>query len=111
MTVVRESGTLGDRVDPLPAGPFPQIERYECLERLGEGATAVVYRAWDRQVGRPVALKMLRETGQLSLRARRRFLRESQVLASIAHPHVVTLHDVGDVGGELYLVMELVPGR
>jgi tetratricopeptide (TPR) repeat protein/tRNA A-37 threonylcarbamoyl transferase component Bud32 len=90
---------------------LPEIPRYEILERLGQGATAIVYRARDRELHRQVALKVLRETTALSEVARQRFRRESQAAASLSHPRLITVYDAGEVQGRLYLVMELVEGR
>jgi serine/threonine-protein kinase len=93
------------------AGGAPRIPRYDVQTRLGEGATAIVYRAWDRELKRPVALKALRETAGLSEIARQRFRREAQAAASLGHPNVVTVYDAGEADGRLYLVLELVEGR
>ena len=89
----------------------PNLERYEVRERLGEGATAIVYRAFDRQLNRPVALKVLRDTLGMSELARQRFRREAQAAAGLSHPNIVTVHDAGETDGRLYLVMELCEGR
>jgi predicted Ser/Thr protein kinase len=97
--------------DAETAAGGPDLTRYEVRERLGEGASAVVYRAWDRQLNRPVALKVLRDLAGLSETARERFHREARAAAGLSHPNVVTVHDAGDQGGRLYLVMELVEGR
>jgi predicted Ser/Thr protein kinase len=92
-------------------GGIPEIPRYEIQDRLGEGVTSVVYRAWDRQLGRPVALKVLRENVGLSGVARERFDREARATAGISHPHVMVVYDSGEHAGRLYLVMEYVSGR
>jgi tRNA A-37 threonylcarbamoyl transferase component Bud32 len=92
-------------------GDAPRLARYEARDRLGEGATAVVYRAWDRQLHRPVALKVLRDLAGLSQVARERFHREAQAAAGLSHPNVVTIYDAGEHDGRLFLVMELVEGR
>jgi formylglycine-generating enzyme required for sulfatase activity/tRNA A-37 threonylcarbamoyl transferase component Bud32 len=89
----------------------PQLSRYEVREKLGEGATAVVYRAWDRELKRPVALKVLRDVVALSQVARERFHREAEAAAGMAHPNVLQVYDAGDAGGQLYIVMELSEGR
>jgi tRNA A-37 threonylcarbamoyl transferase component Bud32 len=89
----------------------PEIRRYEIRSRLGEGATAIVYGAWDRELRRPVALKVLREGSGWSDLQRQRFEREAQTAASLSHPNVVTVYDVGEAQGRLYLVMELVEGK
>jgi tetratricopeptide (TPR) repeat protein/tRNA A-37 threonylcarbamoyl transferase component Bud32 len=90
---------------------IPDLPRYEVRERIGEGATAIVYRAWDRDLKRVVALKVLRESAGLSEVARVRFRREAQAAAGLVHPHVVTVYDAGEAGGMLYIVMELLEGR
>jgi hypothetical protein len=85
--------------------------RYRLLEPLGAGGMGVVYTALDTKLQRKVAVKRLRETGGPSSdRRRARVLREAQLLASLSHPNVLTVHDVGGVEGELYVVMELVDG-
>ncbi|HYE98292.1 MAG TPA: protein kinase [Planctomycetota bacterium] len=85
--------------------------RYEVSARLGEGATALVYRAWDRELKRPVALKVLKDSASFSEIARQRFRREAQAAAALSDPRVVRVHDAGEAEGRLYLVMELVDGR
>ncbi len=94
-----------------PSRPFPTFTRYEVRAVLGEGATSVVYSAWDRELHRPVAIKLLRETAGLSELARQRFRREAQAAAGMAHPNVVTLYDAGEQDGRPYLVLELVEGK
>jgi serine/threonine-protein kinase len=89
----------------------PALTRYEFKERVGEGATAVVYHARDRQLDRPVALKLLREEVSLDPLGRERFRREVEALKRLSHPNVVALYDAGEAGGRLFLVMELVRGR
>jgi tRNA A-37 threonylcarbamoyl transferase component Bud32 len=89
----------------------PELTRYEIRGRIGEGATAVVYRAWDRELKRAVAVKVLKERAAMSELARQRFRRESQAAAGLSHPNLVPVYDVGEEGGRLFLVMELVEGR
>lgn len=109
----RDRETLGYS-DPVPAPPsaeLPNIPRYEILERLGEGGTAVVFRAHDRELRRPVALKIQRPGIARSEIARERFRREAQAVAGLTHPNVVMVHDASEADGRPYLVMELVDGR
>lgn len=107
--------TPGD-VDPAPqepaAPPLPLLlaHRYRIGEPLGEGAVSIVHRGVDEELGRPVAIKVLRESFTLQTAARERFLREAKALARMDHPHVVKVHDVGEEEGRLYLVLELVEG-
>ena len=85
--------------------------RYQIETRLGEGAVAVVYRAMDRELQRPVAIKVLRQVSALNDIARKRFHREAQVAGGLSHPNIIAVHDSGEVGGQPYLVMELVEGH
>jgi predicted Ser/Thr protein kinase len=94
---------------PLPDG-LPDIPRYTIGERLGEGSAAVVYRGWDRELGRPVALKVLRDTADVRRSLRVRFHREAKIAAGLNHPNIVRVYDLGEVDGRLFMVMELVEG-
>jgi tRNA A-37 threonylcarbamoyl transferase component Bud32 len=87
------------------------FSRYEVREKVGEGASAVVYRAWDRDLNRLVALKVLKESQALVDVSRQRFRRESQAAAGLSHPNVVPVYDVGEENGRLFIVMEFVEGR
>jgi Tfp pilus assembly protein PilF len=69
----------------------------------------VVYRALDTKLNRPVAIKLLSDD-LADAAARRRFQREAQTASSLNHPHIVTVHDVGEVDGRQYLVTEFVDG-
>jgi len=89
----------------------PGFERYELLDVLGEGAMSVVHRGRDRQLGRSVAVKVLREGLFSHSVLRERFTREAQALARLDHPHIVKVFDAGSDGGRAWLVMELVPGE
>ncbi|MBI2931494.1 MAG: protein kinase [Planctomycetes bacterium] len=82
-------------------------ERYELLDELGRGGTAVVYRARDRMLGREVAIKFLRHEEGVRPEVMARLKREAQAIAALEHPHLVRVYDVLEDG----LVMELVPGR
>jgi len=89
----------------------PGLSRYEIRQRVGEGATAVVYHAWDRKENRPVALKLLREEVSLDPVGRERFQRELEAARALSHPNLVVVHESGIAGGRPFLVMELVKGR
>src|SRR3954454_9402775 len=81
--------------------------RFEVRGTLGSGSAGIVYRAFDSQLGREVALKLLR---QASGRDLYRFKKEFRALADIVHPNLVTLHELHAVDGEWYFTMELVEG-
>src|SRR6185503_11062593 len=93
------------------AAPPPALSRFEIQDVVGQGATAVVYRARDRQLNRTVAVKVLRDMPGMNEVVRERFRREGQAAAGLAHPNVVTVYDAGEEGGVSYLIMELVEGR
>ena len=85
--------------------------RYELREELGRGAMGVVFRAWDRELGEPLALKLLRaEHAALNPSALERFRQELRLARRITHPNVVRTHDLGEDGGVYFITMELVEG-
>lgn len=84
--------------------------RYELYEQIGGGGMAVVYRAVDTVLGRPVAVKMLRPQYVGDEELVRRFRQEAQSVAKLAHPNIVNIYDVGVADGEDYIVMEFVDG-
>lgn len=91
-------------------GEPPSVPRYQSLEKLGEGGQAEVYRAWDGELKRRVALKVLHESPLVSEDVRRRFEREARLMAGLSHPNVVAVYDVVTSGERLCLVMELIEG-
>jgi serine/threonine-protein kinase len=91
-----------------------QIGRYVILRTLGRGAMGVVYLARDPQIERELALKTIRfDAGEKSFgvdEAKARFLKEARISGRLQHPHIVTVFDVGEDQGTLFLAMELVQG-
>ena len=85
--------------------------RYEIIEELGRGTMGVVYKAHDPQIDRPVALKVLREDRVVSNDFVLRFLREAKAIGRISHPNIVTVYDVGQDHGTIYIAMEYLEGR
>jgi len=83
--------------------------RYAIAGTIGEGGSAVVFRARDLKHGRDVALKVLRPELAASL-GHERFLKEVEIAARLSHPHIVPLHDSGVEGGFVYYVMPYVSG-
>jgi serine/threonine protein kinase len=84
--------------------------RYEILDKLGEGAMGVVYRARDSSLGRVVALKMLSADLGAEEELHQRFQREAEAIGRLSHPNIVTVYDVGEAAGQLYMAMELLEG-
>ena len=93
----------------LPAGHV--IGRWRLVRLLGTGGTASVYEARHTELPRRVALKVLHHRYAYSHEMRSRFLREGRAAASLAHPHVVAVHDVGVADDHLFLVMDLLDGE
>lgn len=93
------------------SSPLPDLSRYELRGKLGEGGSSSVYCAWDRELGRPVALKVLNDSAALSRTLRTRFGREARTAAGLTHPNIVGVFDAGETGGSLYLALELVEGE
>jgi len=83
---------------------------YELGAMLGRGGMASVFRAFDRRLRRPVAIKVFSRGIGNSPELRARFLREAQTAAGLSHPNIVPVHDVGHDGGLLWFVMALVNG-
>ncbi len=102
----RRGGPETSRADSETLG------RFELLELLGEGAMGRVYRARDPQLDREVAIKLLHPTAHRG--ARLRLIREAQALASLSHPNILPIYDIGpvpDQPGAVYLAMQRVVGR
>lgn len=85
--------------------------RYELLEKIGDGGMAVVYKAKDKLLNRFVAVKILKPEFIRDMKFIESFRRESQAAASLSHPNIVNVYDVGKEGNIHYIVMELVEGR
>jgi serine/threonine protein kinase len=87
-----------------------QLSRYILGELVGAGGMGLVYAAEDPELHRRVAIKLLRPGFDAEPSHRLRFLREARAMAQLSHPHVVTVYDVGTVGEQSFVVMELVRG-
>jgi serine/threonine protein kinase len=86
------------------------LDRYHILEQLGEGGMAVVYKAYDTHLDRPVAVKVILPGFEHSEKFLKRFEREARALAKLFHPNIVRVLDYGQHNGLPYLVMEYLPG-
>ena len=84
--------------------------RYLILEQRGKGGMAIVYRARDTMLEREVAVKVLRENYSRDPAFLDRFRQEAKSAANLSHPNIVTVHDFGLDGGQIFIVMEYVPG-
>ncbi|MHC4449626.1 MAG: protein kinase domain-containing protein [Planctomycetota bacterium] len=91
--------------------PFEKIAGFRLLRRIGSGSMGSVYLAEQSSLNRLVALKILRPELAASRSAMKRFNREARVIAKLAHPNVVKVHELGEENGTHFIAMELVPGR
>lgn len=91
--------------------PGTALGPFEVLRPIGAGGMGEVYEARDTRLGRSVAIKVLASELAADAAFRARFTREARALARIAHPSICVLHDVGDIGGTMYLVLEYVDGQ
>ena len=84
--------------------------KYQILEEIGEGGFATVFRAIDTSLEREVAIKILAPSLRHDPTFIQRFQREARAAARLRHPHIVTIHDMGEVEGRYYIAMELIAG-
>jgi tetratricopeptide (TPR) repeat protein/predicted Ser/Thr protein kinase len=117
------SGTIpddpsGSTLDlPKPSAARPALERgarvgrFMIVDPLGSGGMGVVYKAFDPELDRTVALKLLKTAEGDGGVLRDRLLKEAQALARLPHPNVVAVHDVGTFGADVFVAMEFVEGQ
>jgi len=103
------------RTEPPQREPDPLVgqtlSHYRILERLGQGGMGVVYKAQDTRLDRVVALKFLSPWLLGEPEARERFLREAQAAARLDHPNICAIHEIHEVGGHAFIVMNFVEGQ
>ncbi len=92
----------------MPLNPGTRLGPFEVVALIGAGGMGEVYRARDSRLGRDIAVKVL-PSADPDLKAR--FAREARIIAGLRHPHICTLHDIGEEHGTAYLVMEYLDGE
>jgi serine/threonine protein kinase len=106
-----ETPPPGGAVKARPlAEPRPEIPGYEVIEELGRGGMGVVYKARQLNLGRIVALKVIRRDRLAHADTVRRFRREVQAIARLSHPHLVVVHHADQLGDTHYFAMEFIDG-
>jgi serine/threonine-protein kinase len=90
---------------------YRRLGKYELHTLIGEGAMGIVWKAYDTVLRRYVALKLLSSHFGKTKEMQERFLREARAAGAIQHPNIVTVYDLGDADGQLFIAMELVEGR
>ena len=108
MILKREAGTLDQ---PESADELGRLREYRISKILGEGGMGVVYLAWDANLHRSVALKVMKRSIAENESSRQRFILEARATAAIDHDHIVTIYQVGDHNGVPYLVMKYLEGQ
>ena len=103
-------GASGEAPEPAAEPLGATLGRYRLERLLGEGGMGTVHAAFDPDLERRVALKVLRGA-RSDDQARQRLLREARAMARLTHTNVVTVHEVGSAGGRDYVAMELVDGE
>ena len=86
------------------------IGGYQIADEIGQGGMATVYRAYQTQLERWVAVKIMRAQGANNKEFLARFRREARAIAALRHPNILTIYDYGEEHGTAYIVMEYVPG-
>lgn len=107
---VRHAITMENSSVHSPIKQPRMLGRYRILEEVGRGATALVYRAYDPQLDRFLAIKVLRDQLAKNDDYRDGFIREARLAAQLTHPNIVTIFDVGITDGKPYIAMELLEG-
>ncbi len=110
-TVTLKPGTVQPVLDHWPQGVPRSIgNRYDQLQRIGQGGHGVVFRAVDKMLDRYVVLKFLLQSTLSTEMARKYFMREVKLSASLNHPNIVHIYDIGNTDGVLWYAMEYVDG-
>lgn len=112
-TAAAENGSAAargaERLRALERGAT--LGRYVILQQVGRGGMSIVYAAYDPELDRRVAIKVLLPSRAQGDAARARLQREAQAIARVSHPNVIAVHDVGIEAGRVFLAMEFVQGR
>ena len=95
----------------MALSPGTYFGPYRIEAPLGAGGMGEVYRATDTRLHRPVAIKVLPQALSASSQALKRFQREARAASALNHPNICTVYDIGEVGGQTFLVMELLEGE
>src|SRR5262245_2883868 len=87
------------------------VAHYRIQKRIGAGGMGVVYQSQDTQLGRSVALTVVRDDAQVAEKALERLLREARTASALNHPNICSVYEAGIAEGETYIAMELVEGQ
>ena len=107
---VAADGQRGDDGPLAALGETARLGRYALLDLLGQGGMGMVFSAYDPELDRKVAIKLLRHVG-VDPRSRAVLLAEAQALARLAHPNVIHVYEVGETRERVFIAMEFVRGQ
>jgi serine/threonine-protein kinase len=110
LRAVAHAPSLSPEPPPAEEAELTQLAHFRLNGKLGRGGMGIVYRAYDEKLDREIALKVLPGNFAEDPPRQRRFMREARLAASIAHPNVATVHEIGEASGRIYIAMELVSG-
>jgi serine/threonine protein kinase/Flp pilus assembly protein TadD len=102
-------GALND--DTTQALGVPTVGRFTMLTQIGQGGMGIVYKAFDRQLNRTIALKFLRTSAAVDPGSAARFLNEARAAAALDHPNVCTVYDIGVIAQQIYIAMGYIEGE
>ena len=88
-----------------------QVLHYRLIEKIGEGGMGVIWKAEDTRLQRHVAMKFVSDSRPLDAQVVDRYLREARAASALSHPHICSIHDIGEWKGRRFIVMELLEGR
>ncbi len=112
ITLVSQDAGRSDAERGRAFGRGQTIGRYVVIDRVGEGGMGVVYAAYDPELDRKLALKLLHQGSGERAEARRiRLVREAQAMARLSHPNVIAVHDVGTFEDQVFVAMEFIDGK
>lgn len=100
-----------DAPEPMDAEVPARVGRFVVLRTLGSGGMGLVYSAYDEELDRKVAIKILQSDSGVGTQGRARLVREAQALARLSHPNVVQVYEVGEFESQVYIVMEYIEGE
>lgn len=100
-----------DAPEPMHDEAPARVGRFVVLQTLGSGGMGVVYSAYDEELDRKVAIKILQSHLGVGTQGRARLVREAQALARLSHPNVVQVYEVGEFEDQVYIVMEYIDGE
>ncbi|HRD65268.1 MAG TPA: serine/threonine-protein kinase [Candidatus Competibacter sp.] len=107
----QENDELGDiDIDEVKIESAPLIPGYKVEKLINSGAMGQVYLAIQEALERPVAIKVITPSLSIDATFRQRFLKEGKIIAQLRHPHIVTIHDIGECLNQYYMIMEYVEG-